>query len=242
MPSSSGTTASATGWRRRFPIYPLVAALMTAVVLLGFWPYYAGLLSGAPPGGPVIHLHAAVFSGWLMLLFVQTMLVRRRRLDWHRRLGRWSIPYAGLLIIAGLAATFLVSAAHVREGRHELDEVAAFLLLPLGDLILFAGFFAAAMHKRGTPELHKRLMLLAATALVFPAAARFGDPWGLPAVLAIWLLPLAAALLHDLLVWRRIAPVYLIGTTILLAATSRLAVMDSEAWLVPARALLRPFL
>jgi hypothetical protein len=242
MSPSAIATAERAGRGRGFPIYPLVVILMTGVVLLGFWPYYAALLSGAPPGGPVIHLHAAVFSGWLLLLFAQTLLVRQRRLDWHRRLGRWSIPYAGALVIAGLAATFLVSAAHVREGRHTVDEVAAFLLLPLGDLVLFVGFFSAAIFQRGTPEVHKRLMLLAATALIFPAAARFGDPWGLPAVLALWLMPLAVAIAYELFIRRRIAAVYLLGVAILLVASTRLAVMDSEAWLLPGRALLRPFL
>ncbi|MBA2556186.1 MAG: hypothetical protein H0V12_02390, partial [Chloroflexi bacterium] len=76
-----------------------LAVLMTIVVLLGFQPYYAGLLTGSLDAHPIIHVHAAVFTGWLVLLLAQTWLVYRRRVGVHQRLGRLGIYY-GFAVLA----------------------------------------------------------------------------------------------------------------------------------------------
>lgn len=56
-----------------------LAILMSGIVVLGFWPFYAGLFTGGIPAHPISYAHAAVFSGWLVLLLTQTWLVFRRR-------------------------------------------------------------------------------------------------------------------------------------------------------------------
>lgn len=86
-------------------------------------------------------------------------------------------------------------------------------------------------------------MILAAVALVYPAAARLAGPLGLGAgaVLGTWLLPLAGILLHEGITRRRIHPVYLVGTGILVLAFGRLWVGETEAWLALGRGLLRVF-
>src|ERR1700743_3151782 len=35
----------------------------------------------------IVHVHALIFVGWLVLLTSQVLLIRRRRMDIHRRLG-----------------------------------------------------------------------------------------------------------------------------------------------------------
>ncbi len=49
---------------------------------------------------------------------------------------------------------------------------AGFLVLPIGDMILFGGFFAAGIAGRRRRELHTRLMLLATVALLFAPTNR----------------------------------------------------------------------
>jgi hypothetical protein len=49
------------------------------------------------------------------------------------------------------------------------------VIIPLGDMVLFAGFFIPAVIYRRRPEIHKRLMLLATTALLFAAAGRMSN-------------------------------------------------------------------
>ena len=55
-----------------------------------------------------MHLHALLFVGWLVLLTIQMMLVRRHRLYPHRRLGMamaWLIP---VMVVVGLATAWTV--------------------------------------------------------------------------------------------------------------------------------------
>lgn len=214
---------------------------MTVIVLRGFWPFYSALPRGGTGAHWIIYLHAAVFSGWMALLFIQVVLVVRRRVGLHQRLGRAGLYYGLLVLVLGLAVTIVAPARSVASGRSTLDEAAGFLILPIGDMVLFAAFFGAGMAFRRRKELHKRLMLLATTALLFAPAARIpaGDsPW---LILPIWLLPLGLALGHDALSERRVAPVYLVGLAVLLAAFSRIFLVESEIWLVVGRWLLTPF-
>ncbi len=53
-----------------------IVCLLEATVLLGFAHtyYFAGLFQ-APLSSPILHVHAAVFSGWMTLLLIQTMLI-----------------------------------------------------------------------------------------------------------------------------------------------------------------------
>jgi hypothetical protein len=48
--------------------YVWITVLLSAMVLLGFWPYFSGLASGKARTYWIVHLHAAVFAGWLALL------------------------------------------------------------------------------------------------------------------------------------------------------------------------------
>jgi hypothetical protein len=218
-------------------LYLGVVVVMNAVVVLGFWPFYAGLVTGGPASHWVIYLHAAVFSGWMVLLLAQTGLVFARRVRAHRQLGMAGLYYGLVVLVMGLVVSFVAPVINVTSGRSTFDENARFLILPLGDMLLFGGFFWAGMAYRRDKEWHKRLMLLATTALLFAPAARIGDP-SLPLVLLIWLFPLGLAIAYDAFVGRRVHRVYVVGLAVLLIASVRVPLMESEAWLVVGRSLL----
>ena len=80
----------------RFSVAMTLAAITT--VLWGFAPTYylrsALHITHYPTGRPVsphlpvlIHVHALVFSAWLVLLIVQSTLSATRRIRVHRQLG-----------------------------------------------------------------------------------------------------------------------------------------------------------
>ncbi len=153
--------------------YVAVTFLLIAIVARGFWPSYFGpLVNGGVTRPWVVHLHGAIFSGWMALLLLQVSLAASGRVDLHRRVGSIGIVYGVLVLTLGLAVAFAASVLHVRAGEWTRDEAAAFLLLPLVDMILFAGFFTAAIVYRRQPEIHKRLMLAATVALAFAAIGR----------------------------------------------------------------------
>ena len=225
--------------RARRTTFLILTAVMVATVIGGFWPYFRGT-----PGGVerpwVIHLHAVVFSGWMALLLTQVLLVWRRRTDLHRRVGRIGIGYGVGVLLLGLIATVVAPLRHVATGEWTLDQAAGFLILPIGDMILFGGLFAAGIAARRQPEVHKRYMLLATIALMFAPAARLSGENPV-LLLAVWLLPLALAMADDLWTRRAIHRTYVIGLAVMLIAFTRVFAMESPAWLRVGRGVLAVF-
>jgi len=151
--------------------FSLMAILVLVTVFIGFGPtyYWAGVFEAALPS-PVIHVHGAVFSCWVLLLLVQTSLVSARRVDIHRRLGVAGFFVAGLMVILGLCAALNALVNHRTRG--ELDP-RVFFVVPFTDILTFAGLIFFAMWYRKNSAAHKRLVLLATVALLTAAFARF---------------------------------------------------------------------
>jgi hypothetical protein len=217
---------------------------MAGIVIGGFWPsYYGPLLRGAASRPWVLHLHGAIFLGWMVLLLTQVVLVAIGRTAAHRKLGAFGIAYGFLVLIMGLVVSFAAPLLHVTAGEWDRDRAAGFLIIPLGDMALFGGFFGAAILYRRKPEIHKRLILLATVALLFAAIGRLEFLLGEgPIALLAWLSPLLVAIGYDGFVSRRLHPTYLIGLGILLIGFTRVFFVQSESWLKIGRALLRPMM
>ncbi len=239
LPARPARSASAPPLARAFYIAEVV--LMSVIVLAGFWPFYADLAGGTVARLPVMYVHGAVFTGWLFLLFSQVILIYRRKVKVHQRLGRFVAAYAVLVLLMGTAVTIIAPVEHVRAGRWTLDAAAGFLVLPIGDLILFGGFFAWGMVTRRVPATHKRLMLLASNALIFPGVARLLEPAIAP-MLALWFLPIVLAMAFDKVTVGRVHRVYWLGCAAMLVAFARIALIESEGWLRIGRPIVNAFL
>ena len=224
-------------WTRRF--YVAITLILIAMVVAGFWPSYFGpLLSGGVTRPWIIHVHGAVFLGWMALLLAQVTLVSTGRVRMHRRVGNVGIAYGVLVFVIGLVVSFAAPVLHVRAGEWTMNTAAGFLILPLVDMVLFAGFFGAAVAYRRQPEIHKRLILAATVALAFAAVGRMEFS---PAVFfLVWLSPLFAAMAFDAFSRRRVHPVHFISVTVFAVAFARIFLMESEGWLKIGRALLLP--
>lgn len=215
-------------------LYVGLAGLIVAIVAVGFWPSYFGLLAGGGVDRPVfIHFHAAVYVGWLALFVTQTILVATGRTALHMKLGRFAIGYGALVIVAGLVAAFGMFALRVRAGDMAAAQRA--LLGPLLDMLVFAPVFAAAVYYRRKPELHKRLMIVATTSLLIAAVGRmpfFGEPRNLLLIQLVWSAPILVAMAHDFWRHRRVSAIYAAGLVVLAfeGPAMRLAVRDTEAW------------
>jgi len=148
-----------------------MAWLMLATVFVGFArTYYLAGVFGAPLPSLTIHLHGAAFSCWILLLVTQTSLVSAGRVDIHRRLGIAGFCLACLMIILGsLAATDSPIRAAGPAGR----DPQFFYIIPLTDMLIFATLIFLAFRARSNPPAHKRLILVATTALLIAAVARW---------------------------------------------------------------------
>lgn len=113
----------------------------------------------------------------------------------------------------------------------------AFLILALWDMAAFAALFGLAMLWRGRPEHHRRLILMAACVISVAGLTRF-PPW-LPQIEGVvW--PYYAYIdalmgllvLCDLIVLRRVHPVFRVALPVLIAgqALANTVYMTRPSW------------
>jgi hypothetical protein len=159
--------------------FPAVLAILWIGILAGFVPrIVAQFVEHKPPYLAIVHVHAAVFVGWLLLLTVQVGLVRSHNLALHRHLGRLGAAWLPLMLILGLVAAVIVARSKYGTSHWKPQ----FFAIQLADLTLFAILTVSALLLRRDGASHKRLMLLGTVAL---SNAGFSRWWG-PA-LAEWL-------------------------------------------------------
>jgi hypothetical protein len=158
---------------RRFDhlFFSAMALLMLVTVFVGFAPsYYLAGLFRAPLPSPIIHVHGALFSCWILLLVTQTSLVSAGRVDVHRRLGMAGFILACVMVVAGVLAA---SDGLVRQAGPPDRDAKFFYIIPLSDMLIFATLIFFALRARSNPSAHKRLILVATVALMTAALARW---------------------------------------------------------------------
>ena len=100
--------------------YISVGVLALAIAISGFWAsYFQPLTSGAGTAPVVIHVHAAVFVGWLVLVIAQAWLAAVGRLALHARVGRVGMIYGVALIVVGLITAFSFFVERLQAGHIE---------------------------------------------------------------------------------------------------------------------------
>jgi hypothetical protein len=156
---------------RRFDhlFFTSMALVMLVTVLVGFaHTYYLAGLFRAPLPSPIIHIHGAVFSCWILLLVAQTWLVSAGRVDIHRRLGVAGFFLGCLMTVLGVVAATDSLARGAPAGR----DSQMFYIIPLTDILIFAAMLYFAIRTRLDPPAHKRFIYIATIALLTPAIAR----------------------------------------------------------------------
>jgi hypothetical protein len=148
-----------------------MALLMMATVFVGFaHTYYLAGVFHAPLPSVIIHVHGAVFSCWILLLITQTSLVSAGRVDIHRRLGIAGFLLACVMVVVGVWAA---TDSLVREAGPPGRDPKFFYILPLSNMLIFAMLVFFAFRARSNPRAHKRFILVATTALMVAAIARW---------------------------------------------------------------------
>jgi hypothetical protein len=183
-----------------------MAVLLCVCVFIGFSPTYfqAGMLR-APLPSPILHVHGAIFTLWMLLFLVQAALVSAHRVQWHRSLGTVAFCLPPVMIVLGVIAALDALHRDVQIGG--LDPAASFAIPTIG-IAVFTVVIYASWKARRRPDTHKRLILLATIGLVEAAFGRF--PWsrmGIPvasgAVAGLGILVLLV-IAYDLIVLRRL--------------------------------------
>ena len=149
-----------------------VLVFLVAAIIAGFAKnFYLRAWLGTRPLIPTAWLHGFVMSAWLLLFALQVALVACRRVDLHRRLGRYGATIAAIVVVVGVLT--IVVRARIALPSATLGQYAlVFVAFDGLSLLLFGVLVAAALRLRGRPATHRRLMTFAMVALLPPAFGR----------------------------------------------------------------------
>ncbi len=210
------------------------ALVSLAAVVTGFsTTYILPIAQGSFSAPPIVHLHGALCLGWVLLLALQTILVRQLQTPWHRKLGYLGVPIALGVFVSGLGTATWAT-------RRDLDKIPTAFSTMTGTLTSLTIFlalviFGVAMRRR--PDWHKRLLMLATVAVLWPAYFRFRHllPW-VPRP-DIWLafvladLPIAVAAFRDRRRYGQIHPVWSrVGTALIAEQAFEIFMFETPLW------------
>jgi hypothetical protein len=220
-------------WRRDRAFYILMASAAVVSVFAGFARTYflrSHFWSNTLPF--YVHVHGAAFTTWITLFVVQTVLIACRRTDVHRRLGWVAAGLAALMIPIALTTAVISGQRNVAEGN--VVGARTFLAVPVFSMIVFLVLTASAVYYRQRPETHKRLMLLATINILDAAVARWplvlisSTTWAYYVVTDLFIV---AALVYDAASRKRLAPAFVWGGLLVVAAqVGRELIGQTEAW------------
>ena len=152
--------------------YQRMALTCLAVGIIGFTPtYWLPLVRGTIQVHPWTHVHALFFYGWLGLFVTQTSLAASGRIVRHRELGVLGVAIASGMCFVGLGMTVHSLKSSIALGFG--DAARAFSIVSATAIVLFAALVAVAIARVKTPEVHKRLMLVATASVLQAAVGRW---------------------------------------------------------------------
>jgi uncharacterized membrane protein YozB (DUF420 family) len=153
--------------------YVIMAIIAIAIAIAGFGPAALSTASRRAPMTWALVSHGAIFGAWLLLFLTQTILVTKRKIAVHRRLGYLGALFAVLMVLSGYITAIAMArrgydlSGDLIQGNNDPLEL---LVFQLGDILSFSILVGLAIWYRRNPEVHKRLMLLATVGSLMPAA------------------------------------------------------------------------
>ncbi|GAA0761323.1 hypothetical protein FHS52_001258 [Erythromicrobium ramosum] len=189
--------------------YTIMAFVMALVIVAGFSLNLAmGRSSFALPAA--FHVHGMIFMGWLGLYLAQAVTIASGNRGLHRQLGKLAYVFIPAMVAAG-AMIIVVS---IREtGGPFFFAQNEFFISNLAGLLVFGGLALGALRVRRYTGWHRRLMLVAMSALTGPGLGRLLPmplliPYAWPIAVSASFVFGAVAMLVD---WRtngRVHPAY----------------------------------
>lgn len=218
-----------------------IAVLFPLVIFIGFArSYYLKGLFGFPPlPSLLVHVHSIIMTAWVLLFIAQVWLVAAHRTRLHMKLGILGSVLALLVFVVGVHTSL---AAAARGSTVPPFEPLPFLVIPLGDIFVFAILVGAALYFRHKMDTHKRLMFLSALNLMPAAVARIPlDVIQTNGPLAFYGFPdlcVIALVAYDTIKNRRLHPAYFVGSVLIIASHPlRLMIANTETWISFAAAM-----
>lgn len=137
-----------------------------ALAILGFWPsYFAKFFDGTTDFTFYFHFHAFFAVLWIFILIAQPILIRQKKFELHRKIGKLSYMVVPLIFIS------IILLAHSTL-KGPTENLGLELWIPAKDLLIFAVGYGIAIKHRRTMAIHARGMIVAGIVLIEPALVR----------------------------------------------------------------------
>lgn len=221
------------GRRQQF-FYITAGCIAALVVLVGFSrTYYLKSLFGTPPLSTLVHVHAVLFTGWVVLFITQARLIASQRRSLHMKLGILGFSLAAAMIFVGAATA--ITAAKLGRPPGRLDPL-VFMAVPLSAMLVFSILIVAGFLNRRRSDYHKRIMLMATFALLTAAFGRValmivGHPFP-PLAMGATDLLVIGTIVYDTVANHRLHPAFLwSGALIMAMQPIQFFVARTGAWM-----------
>lgn len=150
--------------------YSLAAIIMLIIMLAGFHPYYLGGegMRGrqiSPQLETLVLVHGTAMTAWLILFFVQSLLIPARKLRLHMKLG-WGAAVVSLVVSGTGFMVAVQSVWPVPAIPFWGMTYRQFLMVMLAEVTLFTIFVLAGLLSRKKPKIHRSMMLLASLSIL----------------------------------------------------------------------------
>jgi hypothetical protein len=174
------TSASASASSRPLRWFYSVASLILLVLMfVGFQLFY--LRGMAYPGRPLtppmrtlIIVHGVMMTAWMLLAVVQPLLVAKKRVRLHMKLGLLGVALTLGIIVAGIKIG-------IEGARYAPPDLLLFglnpqqfMTVPVLGILMFGLFVLIGVLNRYRSQIHRPMMLIASVSVIGAAMGRMG--------------------------------------------------------------------
>jgi hypothetical protein len=137
--------------------------LFFLLMVIAFWKTYFTRISDQE--NYRMHLHGAALILWCSMLIAQPYLIRKRKHDWHRLVGKFSYVLVPILLF-----TTYDLLKYRMSTQPQVDPISVALVL--NALIAFVVFYGLAIVNRKNAALHSRWMVCTIFPFITPVTDR----------------------------------------------------------------------
>lgn len=147
----------------------LFFSFVVVVSVIGFFNSYLKFFPDFSRFPFVIHFHFSAFTAWFLLLIAQPILIKRKKVDLHKRVGKLTYFLAPILVV-----TILILAGDQVKREVLLPESNAHItaFVALIDVVLFSLFYIIAMTKSKNFRWHVAFLIAATLVVLNPGLSR----------------------------------------------------------------------
>jgi len=154
--------------------YPITSFVILLLTFIGFRHFYLeGKGSVGQPLTPqiatLVIVHGIAITGWLVLFFVQSLLIASNNRRLHMKLGLSAVGFATIIAVTSVPVAIFGARLSPPEWTIVGFPRPQFLLIQIMEIVAFVVLVALGLFMRQQPNRHRAMMLLA-TITFLPAA------------------------------------------------------------------------